>query len=90
MQIKNWKLFVEKKFQEKHDNQNNIKVINWPAIQGYGWQTFYTMTLEKKQETNGITISCFLYGNLWRILWFACKVNLGHYNETCIEKFVLK
>ena len=35
------------------------------------------MTIEKKQDTNGIAIGSFLYGSLWRIVWFACQVNPG-------------
>ena len=37
------------------------------------------MTIEKKQETKGITISCFLYDSLWRMVLFACQVNPGLY-----------
>ena len=36
------------------------------------------MTREKEQETNGITISCFLYDSLWCIVYYACQVNPGH------------
>ena len=47
-----------------------IKSLLTPCVIGT------TMSIEKK-ETNGISISCFLYGSLWCIVWFACQVNTG-------------
>ena len=40
--------------------QNNIKVINWP----YKFMAD-RLSIEKKQETKGITISCFF---VWQFM----------------------
>ena len=61
---RNWQ-FCWKKIQEKHENHWMTIKKTLKPITGHTSETFHTMIIEKKQESNGITISCFF---VWRFM----------------------
>ena len=81
--------YVNKKLEAvcQKNFEKNMKIIGWPyKITLKSLTGFISVMLtdfpyydhRKKQENNGIIISCFfLYGSLWFIVWFACQVNPG-------------